>query len=126
MEPALLVLLADDDADTRQLYALSLRMEGLFVELARDGVEALELAQARHPDVIVTDLVLPRLDGFALCGRLKEDSRTAAIPVIALTGYLRPAEDVRRAGFAAYLLKPIAPDALAARIREVLPTPLRS
>jgi len=56
------------------------------LDTARNGVEALEHAQARHPHVIVTDLVLPRLDGFALCRRLTEEWRTADIRVIALTG----------------------------------------
>lgn len=119
MEPDFLVLLADDDADTRELYALGLRLEGLSVDLACDGAEAWELAKARLPDVIVTDLMLPRLDGLELCRCLKEDFRTAGIPVIALTGYLRPAEYLLEAGFAAYLLKPVAADALAARIREI-------
>ena len=120
MESDFLVLLADDDADTRELYALSLGMEGLSVDLARDGTEAWELAQARQPDVIVTDLALPGLDGLALCRRLKEDWRTASIPVIALTGSVRSAEDMRQANFAAFLLKPVLPDALAARIREAV------
>jgi CheY-like chemotaxis protein len=51
MESNFLILLADDDADTRELYGLSLRMEGFSVDLARDGAEAWDLAQARQPDV---------------------------------------------------------------------------
>lgn len=118
MKPRLRVLFVDGCADTREVFGLGLRMQGLSVDLACDGIEAWDLAHARQPDVIVTDLILPRLDGLTLCRRLKQDCRTASIPVIALTGYLTPAEEVRRSGFAAYLLKPVAPDALAGRIRD--------
>lgn len=72
------------------------------------------------PNVVVTDIFLPVLDGFSLCRQIKRDPRTSAIAVIGVTGYTRPGylEEAKEAGFDAFLLKPVPVDALAARIRE--------
>jgi CheY-like chemotaxis protein len=89
---------------------------------AADGLDALEALRRQLPDVIVTDLALPRMDGFALLERLRADERTTGIPVIALSGYSgREHEDrAREAGSAIVLQKPCLPDTLVDALSEVL------
>ncbi len=117
-----LVLLADDDPDTRELFNVVLTREGFGVESAEDGCVAWDKARALLPSVLVTDIVLPRIDGFALCRQLKRHPLTARIPVIAISGYTRSGylDEARQAGFDAFLLKPVAPDVLVAQIRNTL------
>jgi len=118
-----LVLLVDDDRDTREMYEIGLELAGLRLATARNGQEALAAATTLLPDTIVTDLSLPDMDGTDLCGHLAADARTARIPIIVLTGRSQ-AEDLSRAATAGarrVLIKPCAPDDLAAIIRDVLP-----
>jgi CheY-like chemotaxis protein len=118
---ALRILLVDDHADTRAMYGTFLERAGFVVAEARDGREALDKATSAPPDVIVTDLSLPVMDGFELCDRLRRQSRTAGVPVVALTGLTEP-ETVQRAqslGVASVLTKPCMPDALVAEVERV-------
>jgi two-component system phosphate regulon response regulator PhoB len=85
-----LILLVDDDADTREMYGLWLSSSGFAVDQARDANEALTKVKSAMPDVVVTDVTLPGIDGFALCREIRRDDRTARIPVIAVTGYSSP------------------------------------
>jgi len=81
-----LVLLVDDNADTRQLHALYLGQEGCETVEASNGFEAFDKALKRHPDVIVMDLRMPKLDGWETIRLLKNRGQTKEIPVVALTG----------------------------------------
>src|SRR3970040_1678227 len=81
-----LVLLAEDDRDSREMYALALELAGFRTVQADNGAAALERARDSSPDVVVTDLNLPGVDGYELCARLKGDSRTSRMPVVFLTG----------------------------------------
>jgi CheY-like chemotaxis protein len=85
----LAVLLVEDHADSRQMYAEFLRMQFTVVE-AGDGINALEVMEQTRPDVVVTDLALPRMDGFELVRRMKADERLRDVPVIALSGFRAP------------------------------------
>lgn len=117
-----LVLLVDDTEETRYVYTLALEHRSLRVETASDGLEAIAKCQALVPDVVVLDLNLPGMDGLDVCRRLKDDPRTAAIPVIVLSGY-EPSHMATRAeaaGAAAYLLKPCASEALHAEIARLI------
>lgn len=111
------VLLVEDHADSRQMYAEFLRMQFIVVE-AGDGVNALEVMEETRPDVVVTDLALPRMDGFELVRRMKADERLRDVPVIALSGFSgRDHEErARQAGTSVVLLKPCLPDDLAEAI----------
>jgi two-component system cell cycle response regulator DivK len=124
---ALIVLFAEDDTDTREMYELYFSGCGLIPELASDGPEAVAKALRIHPDVIVLDITLPYMDGFDVCRAIKRDPGTSAIPVIAATGYWRQdtAELARDAGFESFLLKPCAPSQLLEEIRRVAPTTAR-
>lgn len=108
------VLLVEDHVDSRAMYAEFLRLEFHVVE-AGDGVAALELLEHTRPDVIVTDLALPRMDGFELIQRIRQDDRLRHVPVIALSGYSGPEHEDRAldAGSDQVLLKPCLPETLA-------------
>lgn len=113
-ESAATVLLVEDHIDSRQMYAEFLRLEFNVVE-AEDGVGALQLMQRQRPDIVVTDLALPRMDGFELVARMRADERLRDVPVIALSGYSGDdyVSRAREAGSNVVLQKPCLPDELA-------------
>jgi two-component system cell cycle response regulator DivK len=119
-----LVLLVDDLEDSRVMYAEYLTRSGYRVAQAADGREALAMAHALLPDVVVMDLALPVLDGWETIRQLKGDARTVGILVIALTGHAlaRHAERARQAGCDALLTKPCVPSTLLALLRDMLAT----
>ncbi len=116
-----LVLLVDDDRDTREMYATYLAVHGFQVEQAHDGRQALMMLDGLRPDVLVTDLTLPGLDGFALARRAR-DQHPESLRVVAVTGYSleNVADRARSAGVDRVLLKPCMPDKLVAEIRALL------
>lgn len=117
------VLLVEDDPEGRRLYAEWLTDAGFAVRQAHNGLQALELALERVPDVVVTDLNIPGIDGFELTRRLKQDARTRGVPVLAVTGYAAFAADpgrAQRAGCDAVLEKPYSSDDLESTIRILL------
>jgi two-component system cell cycle response regulator DivK len=122
-----LVLLVEDDREGRLLFADWLEDAGFRVEQAHNGLQALERAVDLLPDAIFTDLNIPGIDGYELTRRLKQDPRTAAIPVLAVTGYAPFTQDparAERAGCDGVLAKPCDPDELA-RILKTLITRAR-
>jgi CheY-like chemotaxis protein len=102
------VLVVDDHEDARDGCAQYLEVLGLRVATAEDGVDAVDKALALHPDVILMDLSMPRLDGFEATRRIKADPRTRDIPVIALTALSGEGtfEKARAAGCDGLLRKP--------------------
>ena len=112
------VLVVDDDPAIRMLCAVNLEIEGLVVLEAADGRRALEQARYGHPDLVVTDVMMPGLDGFDLAEALRRDERTREIPLIFLSGEADPAnaDRARRLGALAYLTKPFDPPALASLV----------
>src|SRR5438094_1183835 len=83
-----LVLIVEDNPETRHFYGECFARGGFSTKEAHNGHQALAMALALHPpDVIVTDIAVPGLDGIELCRRLRADARTRAIPVLAITGY---------------------------------------
>lgn len=117
-----LVLVVDDYQDAREMYAEYLSFSGFRVAEASNGLEAIEKAFELRPDVILMDLSLPGIDGWAATRRLKTDERTKSIPVVALTGHaLAGASDgARQAGCDAFVTKPCLPDELVLEVKRVL------
>jgi two-component system, cell cycle response regulator DivK len=113
-----LVLLVDDYADSREMYAEFLEISGFRVIQARDAEEALVQAAERLPDVVLMDFSLPGVDGGEATRRLKASPRTAAIPVVILSGL--PSEYAERAGADAFISKPCAPETLVAEIHRLV------
>lgn len=106
------ILLVEDNPMNRRVAEFLLKSKGYVVYEARDGQEALELAKAHFPDLILMDLQLPGLDGFATAKIIKEDAATRIIPVVAFTAYAMKGDEERavKAGFDGYITKPIDPD----------------
>ena len=114
------VLIVDDDPAFRMLCSVNLNAEGVVVLEAGDGRGALEQARSERPDLVVTDLRMPGLDGFQLAEALRLDERTCDIPLIFLTSETEPANAsrARELGALAYLTKPFDPPALASLVRK--------
>jgi two-component system, OmpR family, phosphate regulon response regulator PhoB len=113
-----LVLVADDDADIRELVAIRLARAGYRVETARDGLEAFALAVELRPDLVVLDVSMPVQDGFETSRRLRADPRTSHVPVIFLTARTREADIVTgyQRGGDGYVTKPFEPQELLERV----------
>ena len=117
------VLVVDDDPVILRLLEVNFEMEGFLVRTACDGVEGLELARAEQPDVVVSDVMMPRMNGLELCKGLKDDPATASIPVILLSAKAQ-ATDIRAgidAGADDYVTKPFEPLDLVDRVNKLLP-----
>lgn len=116
------IMVVDDDPDTVSILARHLQREGFAAIEAISGAECLRIAQERPVDIILLDLMMPDMDGFAVCRALKENPRTAEIPVIMITA--RDDLDARaegiRLGVSDFLAKPVFRRQLASRIRAQL------
>ena len=116
------VLIVDDDPAIRMLCSINLRLEGLDVLEATDGHHGLEQARSTRPDLVLSDVMLPGLDGFQFAEALRRDERTSRVPLIFLSAASGTANEARAhaLGALAYLTKPFDPTALAAMVAGVL------
>ena len=116
------VLIVEDDPETRLLYQSIFEDGGFRIEQAHNGLQALEKAVQARPDLILTDIAVPGIDGIELCRRLRADARTRAIPVLAVTGYgdRHYPDRVIGAGANRVLIKPCGPDVLVTEARRLL------
>jgi CheY-like chemotaxis protein len=105
------VLVVDDDPVIVELLVLNLELEGHEAITARDGREALTLAREGAPDLLLLDIMMPEIDGFAVCRQLREDPETADLPVVLLSARAQEADLLRgtAAGADAYVTKPFDP-----------------
>lgn len=118
-EPRDIVLVVDDSPDTLRMLTEALEQAGMTVLVALEGDQALSMVEKVTPDVILMDAVMPGMDGFETCRRLKRNKALTHVPVIFMTG-LTETEDVVKGlevGGVDYIAKPIVPDELLARIR---------
>ena len=116
------MLVVDDDPVILKLLEVNFEMEGFTVVRASDGVEGLEQARAALPDIVVLDVMMPRMTGHEVARALREDPKTAAIPIIFVTARAQ-SSDVERGmelGVEDYVTKPFDPLDLIARVNTVL------
>lgn len=122
------ILIVEDNSELLELLRLGLKQAGFRIVTASNGVDALKLARTAAPDLVVLDLVLPELDGFAVCESLRRDQATASTPLIVLTGL--SSEFARLASFESgadeYVTKPISPELLVSRIKHLLRRPAKA
>jgi DNA-binding response OmpR family regulator len=116
------VLVVDDEEGIRVLCRVNLELGGFEVLEAADGVEAVEKARAEHPDLVFLDLMMPRMDGWQVLQELKQDSTTAAIPVVVLTARTSEEDQIRGwgEGILEYLAKPFNPQRLVEWAEQAL------
>jgi CheY-like chemotaxis protein len=112
------VLLVEDDRDTREMYSYYLSHSGMRVTEARTGRRALEQARRHTPDVVVTDIAMPEMDGLELSRRLRANQTTHDVPIIAVSG--QASDRARQAGADVVLDKPCEPDQLLHVIEDIL------
>jgi CheY-like chemotaxis protein len=114
------VLYADDDVDIQRSIENILTREGYGVIIAKDGVEALEVAKAQKPDLIVLDYFMPGLNGIEVCQALRKEEETKEIPIIMVTAYPSEKETSLTAGATDFINKPVDKTDLLLRIKSVL------
>ena len=119
------ILVVEDEAEFLNLLRFKLGAEGFQVLGAQDGVTGLKLVKEQDPDLVLLDVMMPRSDGFDICRRLKENNRTATIPVILLTARnsrqdREHGQQVRADG---YITKPFSPRSLIEKVQSLLGVP---
>lgn len=116
------VLLVDDSAETRNMYAVRLRGEGYDVLEASDGEAGIRVASENRPDLIFMNMALPELDGWSAIALLKQNDRTAGIPIVALTGFDEQAARARaeEVGSDGFIGKPCEPSRLLEEVQRRL------
>lgn len=125
MPIAFRAVLVEDDPDLRKLIQVTLKITaGWDVSTAANGAEGIELVHRLRPDCVIVDLMMPDMDGYEVCRRLKSDEASATIPLVFLTA--RKEVDVNRAqavGAAGVLYKPFDAATLATQVRELIAAP---
>ncbi|MDP3957658.1 MAG: response regulator [bacterium] len=123
MENVTKILVVDDDADTRSLYADAFRTVNFSVREGKDGLDGLKLVSEDIPDVIVTGIIMPRMDGFGLVGALQKNVATAHIPVVFLSHLGREVDEkhAKKLGVKAFLLRDMtSPRDMIERVNDIL------
>jgi len=113
------ILLVEDSRDILYLMKTELEFGGYIVDDATDAYEGLRLARMNRPDVIISDIQMPGLDGFEFVRRVRQTPHLAGIPAIALSGFDFQADDKARDGFSAFVIKPVDSAELIQLIRRL-------
>ena len=116
------ILLVDDEADFVEVLRVRLEDSNYEVIVAYDGEEGLEISEREEPDLIILDIMLPKISGFDVCRKLKIDENFKNIPIIMLTAKFQP-NDIKfgmAMGADAYITKPFEPQVLLEKMRELL------
>ena len=116
------ILIADDEVQLVEMLKMRLKANGYKVLTAYDGQEALEKARNQKPDLIILDLMLPKIDGYKVCRMLKFDKNYKSIPIILLTALAQKSDEEMgsQVGADAYIIKPFEPQMLLSKIKELL------
>ncbi|MEI8175805.1 MAG: response regulator [Candidatus Omnitrophota bacterium] len=116
------ILLVEDEKDLAETVTFRLESAGYMVIVARDGKEALEKVRNDKPDLIVLDIMLPKIDGYKVCAILKRDMRYMKIPIMMFTARAQEEDEKlgRELGADAYMTKPFEPVALLAMVKTLL------
>ena len=117
------VLIADDEAQILSLVQATLATDERYeVIVACNGEEAVSTCRERQPDLVFLDLLMPKMDGYAVCAELKQSPETRHIPVVMLTAMAQEADrrNAAKVGADGYMTKPFSPAALLSKVEEVL------
>ncbi len=116
------ILIVDDELFVRELIKIKLKLYGFEIIEGSNGLEAIELAAREKPDLILLDLMMPKMDGFEACEKLKTDPKTAQIPILILTARGEQAfkEKGEAVGAVGIVTKPFSPQKLAEMVMDIL------
>lgn len=113
------IVVVERDPHVRELERYFLEQAGFAVEFAGDGVEALSLVESVHPDLVITEILVPRLDGLSLCRRIKQNTELGNVSVLVFS-ILSAQARAKEAGADAFLMKPLAEQLLLRTVQELL------
>lgn len=116
------ILVIDDQADERAIQGAMLGHLGYEVETAEDGAAGVRMATESPPDMVLLDIAMPRMDGFAVCRQLRTDPRTASVPILFFTASVVGDLEARarEAGASGIMVKPLEPREVARRVEELI------
>jgi len=116
------ILVVDDEKELVKLITFNLSIAGYDVLSAKNGIEALEISEQENPDLIILDIILPRIDGWEVCRRLRQNPHTTNIPIIILSALSEVNDKLRGfdLGIDDYVTKPFSPRELVVRVKRVL------
>ena len=116
------ILVVEDDPDQLEAIRLNLKDAGFAIGTATNGIDALKKANSVSPDLIILDVMMPDLDGFAVCETLRENPATASVPILMLTGLCSHISRLvgLEAGATDYVIKPFDPDQLVSKVEKLL------
>jgi CheY-like chemotaxis protein len=117
------ILVAEDEKDIQKVIKITLKFKGGFdVRFANNGLEVLEMVRAERPDLIILDVMMPKMDGYEACKTLKADASTADIPVVFLTAKAqeKEIEEGLKLGAIDYIKKPFEPDEFNSKVQAIL------
>ncbi|MHC9540841.1 MAG: response regulator transcription factor [Vulcanimicrobiota bacterium] len=117
------ILVAEDEQDIQKVIKITLKFKGGFnVSFANNGLEVLEHVKQDKPSLIILDVMMPRMDGYETCRRLKADPDTSSIPVVFLTAKAqeKEIEEGLKLGAIDYIKKPFEPDEFVAKVKSIL------
>jgi len=116
------ILVIEDDPSTLRFIEYTVQQEGLQVLTERNGLDGLKSAQTKQPDLIILDIMLPGLDGYEVCHRLRQKAETASIPILMLSAKARQEDKDTgiRVGADDYLTKPVDPSEIVTKVQTLL------
>jgi CheY-like chemotaxis protein len=122
------ILIIEDTLEILELFGMVLEAAGYSVLEASDGLQGISLARSQRPDLIISDLQMPGMDGYEVVRRLREDPLTRACPIVALTASVMESdrEQVAAAGFNGHLSKPVKVREFAREVEQFIPEELRA
>jgi DNA-binding response OmpR family regulator len=116
------ILIVEDNSDLLELLRLSFKAAGFSIATANNGIDAIKKTRSLNPDLILLDLILPELDGFAVCEILRRDPETTGVPIVMLTGL--SSQFTRYAGLESgateFVTKPMSPEQLVGKVKGLL------
>mgnify|MGYP000580746677 CR=1 FL=1 len=117
-----IIIVAEDEYDSLQTISMILKHNGIQLHIARNGRECLHLLQQVTPTVVILDLMMPELDGWATLAQIRADQRIAHLPVVAVTAYysVEMMEEARLAGFDGFFNKPVSPTKFVQKLAEIV------
>ncbi|MFQ6102855.1 MAG: response regulator [Candidatus Glassbacteria bacterium] len=121
------LLVVEDEADLREAIKFDLEMSGYEVYSAEDGIKGLKLAREKKPDLLILDLLLPRMDGYRVCRMLKVDEETGKLPIIMLTAKAGKQDEKLglESGADLYMTKPFEPEKLLENVKLLIQRTLK-
>ena len=116
------ILVVEDDRTSQRLTEYTLKQAGYEISIASDGIDGLKRAREDHPDLVLLDIMLPGMDGYEVCHRLRQDPETATLPILMISAkaHQEDKDTGIKVGADVYLTKPVEPSEILAKVESLL------